>query len=555
MLPNAIKSLRVLLVDDDEFVLEFVADMLHDLGIENVQCASDGSEALSAVQDNPALHHLLICDLNMPGMDGIEFLRHLAAMGFEGAVILSSGEDRRVVKTVENLVEVHKLRLLGTLEKPVQEPALLAMLMQLSGAAPVGRKYAPIQMLLPEEIRAGLDTGCLEVFFQPKVAVKERKVVAAECLARWRHPERGLLSPLTFITVAEQCGLINELTTAVFRKAVGYLADWSRQGHALKVAMAVNVSMNNLDQLHLPELLEEIAREAGIELERVTLEITESLLMSDLAKSLEILTRLRLKGFGLSIDDFGTGYSSMEKLKQLPFTELKIDRAFVFGAAMDDSARAILESSVRLGRALNMKVVAEGVETQEDWDIVAGAGCDEVQGFFVARPMPADEFIRWKSNWEAERSAAPRYKAETQRRSYSGETGAIKLVQLVWHQAYECGHPLIDEQHKLLFEDANMLLDAILSGLSIDELALLGEALIRDVAQHFKDEEAVIAAAGFPGAAAHAEIHRELVAIAVALVNRLQAGTLSIGELFQFLAHDLVARHMLGADREFFPYL
>jgi len=123
--------------------------------------------------------------------------------------------------------------------------------------------------------------------------------------------------------------------------------------------------MNNLDKLNLPEIFDDIAREAGVEPGRVTLEITESRLMNDLARSLEIITRLRLKGFGLSIDDFGTGYSSLEKLKQLPFTELKVDRAFVFGAAKDDTARAILESSVRLGRALNMNIVAEGVETRK----------------------------------------------------------------------------------------------------------------------------------------------------------------------------------------------
>lgn len=400
-LPNVIRSLRVLLVDDDEFVLEFVADMLHALGIENVQRASDGKEALAAIQHKSAPPQLLICDLNMPGMDGIEFLRHLAERGFEGAVILSSGEDKRVVKTVESLVQAHQLRFLDTLKKPIEEAALVAALMPLAGAAPAGGKFAPIQMLSPGEIRTGLDEGYLDVFFQPKVAVKERRVVGAECLARWRHPERGLLSPVTFIAVAEQHGLIDELTVAVFRKAIGYLGEWARQGHALKLAMAVNISMNNLDQLDLPEIFDDIVRQAGVEPGRVTLEITESRLMNDLAKSLEIIARLRLKGFGLSIDDFGTGYSSMEKLKQLPFTELKIDRAFVFGAARDDAARAILESSVRLGQTLNMKIVAEGVETQEDWDLVAKAGCDEVQGFFATRPMPADEFVRWKDMWES----------------------------------------------------------------------------------------------------------------------------------------------------------
>jgi len=254
------------------------------------------------------------------------------------------------------------------------------------------------------ELRKAIERGELSVFYQPQADPRTSRIEGVEALVRWRHPQRGLLSPDTFIAIAEQYGLMDELTVAVFRKALGYIGEWKRQGHALKVAMSVNITMSNLDQLNLPEVLEVVAREAGVEMSQVTLELTESGLINDLARSLEIITRLRLKGFGLSIDDFGTGYSSMEKLKQLPFTELKIDRAFVFGAARDDAARAILESSVRLGRALNMKIVAEGVETQEDWDLVVNVGCDEVQGFFAAKPMPADEFIRWKINWESQQT-------------------------------------------------------------------------------------------------------------------------------------------------------
>ena len=401
LLSDKLESLRVLLVDDDEFVLEFVEDMLHSLGVKIVSRALDGIAALAAIDNAIKSPQLLICDLNMPGMDGIEFLRHLADRHFEGGVIISSGGDRRVIKTVESLVQAHKLRFLGTLQKPVEEAALLTTLINFTGAE-LNTSYGQILNLTPEEIRAGLETDQVETYFQPKVTVADRRVVGAECLVRWRHPERGLVQPVAFISVAEEHGLIDGLTMAVFSKAMTHLSEWTRLGHDLKVS--VNVSMDNLNRLDLPEVFADIAGRAGVKPERVILEMTESRLMNDIATSLEIITRLRLKGFGLSIDDFGTGYSSMEKLKQLPFTELKVDRTFVFGATKDGVARAILESSVQMGHALGMNVVAEGAETQEDWDLLAALGCDEVQGYIAARPMPAEEFIAWKMRWEASHS-------------------------------------------------------------------------------------------------------------------------------------------------------
>ena len=399
-LPDALKSLRVLLVDDDEFILDIVEELLGQLGIARLCRAHDGNEALALIEAAAEPLQLLICDLEMWGMDGIECIRHLSERRFQGAILLLSGSDNRMLDTVGNLVREHKLRFLGALAKPIDEAALLGALMKLADAVPIGRgAHGQLQMLSPEEIRAGLEAGCVEPFFQPKVALAGRRVLGAECLLRWRHPERGLVPPLAVIPVAEAHGLIDELTLAVFAKTMEHLREWTRQGHALKVS--VNVSMDNLKRFDLPDVLAGIARQAGVDARQVVLEITESRLMSNLATSLEIITRLRLMGFGLSIDDFGTGYSSMEKLKQMPFTELKVDRAFVFGAAGDSVARAIFESSVRLGHVLGMRVVAEGAETQEDWDLAAAVGCDELQGYVVAKPMPAGEFIDWKTRWEA----------------------------------------------------------------------------------------------------------------------------------------------------------
>ncbi|MBA3696029.1 MAG: EAL domain-containing response regulator [Methylotenera sp.] len=400
ILPNIIKSLRVLLIDDDIFMLNLLEEMLKSLGFTDITTASEGRGAL-AIIDNTHLRpmQLLICDLKMPGMDGIEFFRHLAARRFCGWMIVSSGSDPRILKTVGNLLQAHHLRFLDIMQKPIRTSDLLSALTKLKDSVPNATNSFDLQMLSPAEIKTGLIEDHVETYFQPQISLSDGKITGAECLARWRHPTKGLVPPVAFISVAEEHDLIDDLTMAVFRKAMQCQGEWTRQGHELKIS--VNLSMNNLERLDLPEQFADITREEGVSIRNVMLEMTESRLMSNLAASLEIITRLRLKGFGLSVDDFGTGYSSMEKLNLLPFNELKVDRAFVFGAAGDAAARAILDLSVQMGRALDMRIVAEGAETQEDWDLVTASGCDEMQGYIIAKPMPANEFMYWKKHWDA----------------------------------------------------------------------------------------------------------------------------------------------------------
>lgn len=399
VLPATIKSLRILLVDDDVFMLKLLQDILENLGFSDITFAFEGREALTIIDSASQPIQLLICDLNMPGMDGIEFFRHLAARRFNGWMIVSSGSDTRLLKTVGNLLLAHHLRFVDILTKPIQESHLISLLMKVAENVPHNHNGYNVEMLSADEVRNGLLFGHVETFFQPQISVTDGQITGAECLARWRHPTKGLIPPIAFISVAEEHGLIDELTMAIFRKAMKHHGEWTRQGHDLKIS--VNVSMDNLYRLDLPEQFADITRQEGVDIGNVMLEMTESRLMNNLTTSLEIISRLRLKGFGLSIDDFGTGYSSMEKLNQLPFTELKIDRAFVFGATGDAAAHAILDLCVHMGLALDMRIVAEGAETQEDWDLVTASGCHEMQGYVIAKPMPADEFIDWKNRWDS----------------------------------------------------------------------------------------------------------------------------------------------------------
>jgi len=208
-----------------------------------------------------------------------------------------------------------------------------------------------------------------------------------------------MISPGAFVAVAEKNGLIGAMTDRTLTLALKQIAAWTAVG--LHVKMSVNLSAYMLVDVDLPDRVVREAAQFGIDPQQLILEVTETGLFQDVANSLEILARLSMKGFSLSIDDFGTGYSSMEQLSRIPFTELKVDRAFVHRAAENSTAKAILKSSVDLGRKLGMTVVAEGAETQEDWDLLRNAGVDLVQGYFIARPMAAEDVQTWSAAWVA----------------------------------------------------------------------------------------------------------------------------------------------------------
>lgn len=395
--PIALKpNMHVVVLEDDRIDMEIVCTSLRKFGINRISTCTDGNQALAVVRTYEP--DIIICDLNMPGMDGISFLRFAAEHNFSGGVIILSSVDRSVMKAAENLVKAYGLHLLASLRKPLNEEEMLEALAKQTPSNVEHHRMSKVAVLSLQELQKGFADDCVEVFYQPKISIATKRVIGAECLARWRHPVRGLLGPAAFISVIETHGLIDIMTKIILEKSAAQLRKWYNQGHQLK--LAVNVSMDNLNQLNLPEEFESIVQAVGVRPSQFILELTETRLMENLTVSLEILTRLRLKGFGLSIDDFGTGFSTMENLKQLPFTELKVDRAFVNGAVQDEAARAILSSSIQLGKIFHLNLVAEGVETQQDWDLIADSGCDEVQGYFIAQPMPADQFIEWKIEWE-----------------------------------------------------------------------------------------------------------------------------------------------------------
>lgn len=392
----ALAAARVLLVDDDEFMLEFIGEMIAGIGVAEVVKTRSGKTALTLLAEAPP-HDILMCDLGMPGMDGVAFLRHAAMAGFAGSVVIFSGRDNDVIKAAQRVAQSLGLQVLAALHKPFDEASLLQALLKAHEVPSVPMVKTELT-LSPQDLAQGLREGRLELLYQPKVALRERRVTGVECLVRWRHPQRGLLTPKAFLPNVEQCGLIDQLTLEVLRRAAKQVADWQRDGTSLQ--LAINLSQHNLRLLELPELLSEIVTAAGLAPEAVVLEITEAGLQQDAALRLDILTRLRLLGFGLSLDDFGTGFATLEMLQTMPFTELKIDSKFVNSAAVDERARTILESSAKLGRQLGLLVVAEGVETAEEWDLATAIGCDAAQGYLIAQPRPPENFLKWLRRWQ-----------------------------------------------------------------------------------------------------------------------------------------------------------
>lgn len=391
-------TLNILVLDDEPFMLKLLAHMLANQGFTLVTTCDNGRAALESFDSPNTPPDLILLDLNMPEMDGVEFMRHLVKRGYTGSLILVSGEDERILQSAEKLVLAHRLTMLGHLGKPAK-PKELAALIGKWAIPSHDKPRAAKKIYGAEEVHSAIINGELVNYYQPKVAVATGEVVGVETLVRWRHPVDGMVFPDQFISVAEAHNLIDELTRAVIAGALAQASAWIKAGLVLHVA--INVSMDNLTALDFADALAAQAAAAGVPPQDLVLEVTESRLIEDMKAALDILTRLRLKRFHLSIDDFGTGHSSLAQLRDIPFNELKIDQSFVHGAWNNENLRAMFDSSLGLAKQLGMSVVAEGVEDQSDWDFVRKAGCDIAQGYFIAKPMPAAEIPGWIDTWNA----------------------------------------------------------------------------------------------------------------------------------------------------------
>lgn len=385
---------NVCLIDNEPVMLDLLCEVVEQAGLiaRGFTRASQFFEEL----DESESVSIVVLDLHMPEMDGVEVMRRLAKTDNPPALILVSGHDVGVLHAAEKLGRAQNLNILASLSKPLPLDEFRVLLMPYSQRGTEKRantasatQYRPVLV----ELRQAIQNNQLVPYYQPQLEIASGKITGVEALVRWQHPVAGLIYPDQFISLAEQGGLIGELTYWMIRNVAAQLQNWQSAGFPLVVS--VNISAMDITTLTLPEQLGQLLKNNKLDPTLLTLEVTESALMGELVTSLDILTRLRLKGFGLSIDDFGTGYSSLLQLHRVPFSELKIDRCFVASMTTDAEARSIVKTCIVLGHELGMKVIAEGVETEAQLQELRQLGCDKAQGYLLSRPVPERELIAW----------------------------------------------------------------------------------------------------------------------------------------------------------------
>jgi EAL domain-containing protein (putative c-di-GMP-specific phosphodiesterase class I)/CheY-like chemotaxis protein len=400
-----LSELKFLAVEDHEFQRGMLLKMLARLGATQVSTAADGYAALEIVMSPGAAIDIIISDLDMPGMDGLEFMRHVGEAHIPVSIILASAMESVLLDSVETMTRAYGVKILGVIQKPIT-PEKLAALIKLHLPAQANPNLTQTDALsfTIEEIVQGIRNDEFEPFFQPKVELASGRIKGAEALARWRHPQKGIVAPYAFVGPLEEHDHIDKLTWLMLSKAVDFCCEW-RTKSGLDVSVSVNVSAKSLTDMNFADRVTELVKCKSLDCRNIILEVTESAATTDIGHSLETLSRLRMKGFGLSIDDYGTGYSSLQQLARIAFTEIKLDQSFIKSATTQQAARIILQSSIDMAKKLGIVTVAEGIETEKDWDLLRELGCDLAQGYFIARPMEHSAYHEWVLNWN--RLASP----------------------------------------------------------------------------------------------------------------------------------------------------
>ncbi len=394
---------RILAIDDDSDICDLICATAEEKGL---QCSATTSSMKFLESLSPDVSLLLI-DLIMPEMDGVELLRRLGERQCKINIVLMSGVGKRIMEVAEELAHAHGLSTVGHLQKPFRATELEAILEMhgRSAAAPDARPRSRVTVD-DADVRRAIEEKEFVLHYQPQIDIASGKIVGIEALARWLHPELGLIFPEDFIPRLEELGLIDQLGWIVARRGLVDLNRFKdRSGTAPRLAF--NVSVSSLADLRYPDNMSALIAGHGVSPENINLEITESGLIKELARTLDVLTRLRIKRMNLSIDDFGTGYSMMRQLRNIPATELKIDRSFVMNMMASDRDRVMVQKTIEIGHELEMKVVAEGVETPEQLEFLRICGCDSAQGYLISHPLPADEMVHWLSSYRTRRAVRP----------------------------------------------------------------------------------------------------------------------------------------------------
>jgi len=380
---------NLLLAFDDELdFLDLIEAVATGVGFQVLTARTSAEFFDQLARRRPSL---VVLDLQLPGMDGVEVIRNLARLATDAGVLLVSGMDQRVLVSARQVGESLGLKMLGVLQKPILIEDLEALLQtQLDSEA----------RLRADDLRRGIEEMELVVHYLPKL-VRENgtwQLRCAEALVRWQHPRLGLLYPGQFLALAEGNEMIVAITDFVLSDAVRQAGLWREQGYSLGVA--VNLSPRLVRDVGFPDRLIRLLREYDLPPELLTIEVTEASSLHDVELVTDVFTRLRVKGIGLSLDDFGTGTSSITQLYRMPFTELKIDRSLVSELPHTQAAATVVTAIVELAHRLSLTVCAEGIETEDQFRFMDAAGCESLQGQLIAKAVPAAELEALAKAWK-----------------------------------------------------------------------------------------------------------------------------------------------------------
>lgn len=387
---------RLLVVDDDAQVCDVVVTVGEDSGFD---CAVATSVRRFAEVCDEIEPTVIVLDLNLADGDGVEMLRDLAERGTRAGIILISDTDERTSAAVVNVGLARELNMLASLRKPLDLQRLAS---ELRSARTVTE---PVTV---DAIREGLAAGDFDVHYLPIIERRAPglwRVASAEALVRWHHKGRAeVIYPGQFMGVAEAGGAASEITDFVLHRSVEQLRIWRDAG--LELGVAVNFNAALLADLEFPDRLELLVNEQDLEPGCLTLEFTETAPLEEPQMMIDILTRLRLKGFHLALDDFGTGHSSFTQLTRMPFSEVKIDRTLMEEAPQRSDAATILRALVQLGHTLGLSVCAEGVDRPELFEYLQKLDCDRIQGHLISRALSAGKLQRFLESWDETAPAA-----------------------------------------------------------------------------------------------------------------------------------------------------
>ncbi len=391
--------MNVLLVDNTPSQRLSLEQRLNTMGIKQVAHANGALNALERIKGSSRKFDLVIVDLLMEPMDGMGLMRELASQtaDYQPPLAVFGTLDKTVERAIHSLARALDYPLAGFIGNPLHNTGLAHIIENLASRHPTKKAAQPCAeaprdcVFSASEILEGLEQDQFEPHFQPKVTARTLNLAGVEALARWHHPEHGIVTPEAFVPVLEKSGDIHRLTDIIADKTIASLALFSE--HGIDTSASINLSLSQLDRYDAVERLGQLASQYGVANRRISVEITESDRIRNQTATLEALSRLRLHGFGLSLDHFGAGYSSLRNLDILPASELKIDPSYIANINLNSIHRKLVKSFVDLGRHIGATVVADGIETEMQCQYLTQIGCAVLQGYHIDKPMSAEHLI------------------------------------------------------------------------------------------------------------------------------------------------------------------